>query len=416
MNCRLPQKIGTPSGGGGVALPDGAFVPVTKFTDGRTYALVAKINGTYRYINTTTYNNYTMNATVVEVEEKSGYVLFGSEPATYKATASGDGFTLGDGTNFLHGTTSSGTALRYGTTSAVWKVDTSETGGFDSGKYLPKEVSSSVWLKNTSGGYDWCIKFESAGSFGYDRAGRDNTYSTGFVSFVLYEKYEGQTSGGDSGGSTPSGTVTLTVTHDGTAAGTTGGYVIAYTPDKTTVDKGTTIEIAVGSEVQVYAGGYDSDMAYVTFNGTQVAKGNAQMPYKFTITSNTTISYTYKSTYGIAAITTEGGSGGGSSGGGTTTKEYAVNITGTGDSTYCYATVNNTKYTSAKTLAVAAGTQISCYVKTQSGTAGNVWVGINLNGSWVLETTGTYKHTVNANCTVELRHTTPTDHIYITTE
>ena len=412
MKCRLPMRIGTPGGGGGVSYPDGAFIPVTKFTDGKTYALVAKINGTYRYINTTTYNNYTMNATVVEVTEKSGYVLFGSEPATFVAKASGDGFTLGNDSNYLHGTTSSGTALRYGTTSAVWKVDTSETGGFDSGKYLPKEVSSSVWLKNTSGSYDWSIKFESAGSFGYDRAGRDNTYSTGFVSFVLYEKWDGQT-GGDSGGGNGSGTAVLTVTYAGSASGNVGGYVSL---NGTIIEKGTSTELAVGTVVDVYAGGYDSSSAYVTLNGTQVAKGSSQMPYKYTITSNTTIHYTYQSNYGIAAITNEGGSGGGSSGGGTTTKEYAVNITGTGDSTYCYATVNNTKYTSAKTLAVAAGTKVSCYVKTQSGTAGNVWVGVNLNGSWVLETTGTYKHTVNANCTVDLRHTTPTDHIYITTE
>ena len=99
-------------------------------------------------------------------------------------------------------------------------------------------------------------------------------------------------------------TVTLTVTHDGTAAGTTGGYVVAYVPNKTSVEKGTTIEVDVGSEIQVYAGGYDAAMAYVTFNGTQVAKGTSQMPYKFAITSNTVISYTYKSTYGIATITT----------------------------------------------------------------------------------------------------------------
>ena len=201
MKCRLPMKIGTPSGGGGIALPEGAFVPATKFTDGRTYALVAKIDGVYRYINTTTYNDWTMNATEVAVTEKSGYVLFGSEPALFTAKASGDGFTLANGSNFLYGTSSGGTALRVGTTSAVWKVDTSETGGFASGKYLPKEVSSSVWLKNTANNYDWCIKYESGNkSFGYDRAGRDNTYSTGFVSFILYEKWEGQTGGGDSGG------------------------------------------------------------------------------------------------------------------------------------------------------------------------------------------------------------------------
>ena len=179
--------------GGGFIFPDGAFAPVTEFTDGKQYALVALINGTRRYINTTTYNNYTMNATPVTIAEDAGdYVIFSATPALFTAVASGNGFLLKNGNNYLHGTTNNGTALKVGTTQAVWTVDNSETGGFASGKYLVKEDPASVWLKNTNGGYDWSIKFETAGSFGYDRAGRDNTYSTGFVSFVLYEYVAGE--------------------------------------------------------------------------------------------------------------------------------------------------------------------------------------------------------------------------------
>ena len=180
-------------GGGGFIYPDGAFAPVTSFTDGKQYALVAVIDGVRRYINTTEYNSYTMNATAITIQEDAGkYVVFGETPALFTAVASGDGFLLQNGTNYLHGTTSSGTALRFGTTQAVWTVDASETGGFPDGKYHAKEDANAVWLFNSNGGYNWSIKYETAGSFGYDRNGRDNTYSTGFVSFVLYEYVAGE--------------------------------------------------------------------------------------------------------------------------------------------------------------------------------------------------------------------------------
>jgi len=195
--------------GGGTTYPDGSFIPVKSFTDGKQYALVALIDGNYRYINTTTYNNYTMNATVINVDENTGsYIVFESTPVLFTAVASGNGFLLKNGNSYLHGTTSSGTALRVGTTQAVWTVDASENGGFSSGKYLEKEDPNAVWLFNNSGGYDWSIKFETSGSFGYDRNGRDNTYSTGFTPFILCELAEGGSDApsGDGGGNdTPSG-------------------------------------------------------------------------------------------------------------------------------------------------------------------------------------------------------------------
>lgn len=179
--------------GGGSVYPEGAFAPVTSFTDGKQYALVAVIDGVRRYINTTTYNDYTMNATEISIAEDAGdYVIFGATPALFTAVASGDGFLLQNGSNYLHGTSSGGTTLRVGTTQMVWTVDTSATGGFSDGKYYAKEDPNAVWLMNADGGYSWSIKYETAGSFGYDRDGRDGTYSTGFVSFILYEYVAGE--------------------------------------------------------------------------------------------------------------------------------------------------------------------------------------------------------------------------------
>lgn len=191
IKAALEGKAG--GGGGGFIYPDGAFAPVTTFADGKQYALVAVIDGVRRYINTTTYNNYTMNATQIAISEDAGaYVIFDTTPALFTAVASGNGFLLQNGSNYLHGTTSNGTALRVGTTQAVWRVDTSATGGFSDGKYYAKEDSNAVWLLTNTGGYDWSIKYETAGSFGFDRNGRDTTYSTGFVSFVLYEYVAGE--------------------------------------------------------------------------------------------------------------------------------------------------------------------------------------------------------------------------------
>ena len=179
--------------GGGFVYPDGAFTPVTSFTDGKQYALVAMIDGVRRYINTTTYNDYTMNATEITIAENADkYVIFSATPALFTAVASGSGFLLQNGDNYLHGTSSGGTALRFGTTQMVWTVDDSATGGFSEGKYYVKEDPNAVWLMNADGGYTWSIKYEIAGSFGYDRDGRDSTYSTGFVPVVLYEYVGGE--------------------------------------------------------------------------------------------------------------------------------------------------------------------------------------------------------------------------------
>lgn len=401
MNCRLPKKIGTPSGG--TSYPDGAFIPVTKFTAGKTYALVAKIDGVYRYINTEKFNDYTLNATEVSVTPGGGYVTFGSEPALFKAEASGDGFTLSNGDNYLYGYSDQySTALRYDASSSVWTVDTSETGGFESGKYLPKEVSSSVWLKNASGDYEWSIKYESANaSFGYDRAGRDSTYSTGFVSFILYEKWEGQTGGGGSGGEIES--AIIMVGEFGTAAG-----LPAVKVNDTTYTTAQTIEVEAGAEITVAAIAYNSNTSLIYHNGVQVGTTtNSVTQYKFAFTSTVTITSTYHSnngTYDIYRIdiTTEGSSGGG------TPSEYALTYSISGSNRLCTIQIGSgsasTFPSSATTTAVAAGTSVTV-------TIGSVYqqtrMTIKYNGQTVAtgsstNSTPSYTFQMTANTTVKV--------------
>lgn len=184
---------GTALVAGGGVYPDGAFAPVKSFTAGKQYALVAVIDGVRRYINTTAYNDWTLNATQIGIAEDTGdYVIFDANPALFTAVASGNGFLLQTGSDNLYGVFDGGTALRIGTTQTVWLVDESETAGLPDGKFYPKEDSNAVWLTSTHDDYDWFPKYETAGSFGYDRVGRDDTYSTGFVSFVLYEYVAGE--------------------------------------------------------------------------------------------------------------------------------------------------------------------------------------------------------------------------------
>lgn len=321
----LKEKTGG-GGGGGFIYPDGAFAPVTTFTDGKQYALVAVIDGVRRYINTTTYNNYTMNATQIAISEDAGtYVIFADTPALFTAVASGNGFLLQNGNNYLHGTTSNGTALRVGTTQAVWTVDTSETGGFASGKYHAKEDANAVWLFNNTGGYDWSIKFETAGSFGFDRSGRDNTYSTGFVSLVLYEYVAGESSGEieddddvDAGGGS-SVVVLPTLTNPGTSADLAEGKELIDADGKVvigTMQKGMAVKSGTTTSGTINTG-LSSVEQFFMYKESQTGTGLIHLHYTKSATSRMYASAWSTQNYGTKTITN--GTGGVTVSGGTVT-------------------------------------------------------------------------------------------------
>lgn len=216
--------------------PDGAFAPVTNFTDGKQYALVATINGVRRYLNNTTFNDWTMNATEIAIAEDAGdYVIFGAAPVLFTAVASGDGFLLQNGSNYLSGNSNSGSALRVDSTQAVWTVNTSESAGLEEGKYLPKEDPNAVWLFHYYSGYDWTIKFEeNNNSFGFDRNGRDSNNSKGYVSFVLYEYVAGEVAANPIV-DTSNGTATARDISDGKIAYVDGKEIVGTAIDINTV-------------------------------------------------------------------------------------------------------------------------------------------------------------------------------------
>lgn len=76
-----------------------------------------------------------------------------------------------------------------------------------------------------------------------------------------------------------------------------------------------------------------------------------------------------------------------------------VTITGSGDATYAYVTINGTNYTTATTVEVDTGDEISITVYGN----GSSYPGyVTLNGETVLNTSGQYTHTVDSACTVRL--------------
>lgn len=199
--------VGTGTGvlGGGTSFtyPEGAFKQVTNFTDGKQYALVALIDGTYYYLNTTNRNSYTVGAIDIGVQTLDKYILFNGSPTLFTAVGTLNGFYLQNGSNYLCGTGSTNsTSLQINTTQTVWFVDDSDTGGFtDTGIYLPKENPNAVWLKSNNGSSNWDIKHEYDTNasppygFGYDQQGRNEQYAKDFVSIILYEYVGGETEG-----------------------------------------------------------------------------------------------------------------------------------------------------------------------------------------------------------------------------
>lgn len=76
-----------------------------------------------------------------------------------------------------------------------------------------------------------------------------------------------------------------------------------------------------------------------------------------------------------------------------------VTITGTGNSSYSYVTINGTKYTKSATVEVEEGTTIAAYVGRGTDMLEGV---IEVDGVDVLTGVGTYNYTVTGNCAVKL--------------
>ena len=175
--------------------PDGAARVVSSFTDGKSYVLAFSYEGKLRYLTDTAFNDWTVSAADLTVQDQGSYTLVSGNPTRYTAAASGDGYTLTAPAGSITGSAASyGTDVKVNSDpGTVFTVDTSATGGFESGTYVPKSDTRAVWLRAYLGEQNCCLKYESANnSIGIDYAGRDATYSTGFLPFLLYEICEGE--------------------------------------------------------------------------------------------------------------------------------------------------------------------------------------------------------------------------------
>lgn len=175
--------------------PNGAFRVVSALTAGKSYVLAFSYEGNLRYLTDTAFNDWTVKAADLSVQDQGEYSLFTGNPTRFTAAASGNGFTLTASAGSLTGSAASyGTDLKVNTDAGtVFTVDTSATGGFDSGVYIPKADARAVWIRAYLGEQNCCLKYESANnSVGIDYAGRDATYSVGFLPFILYELCEGE--------------------------------------------------------------------------------------------------------------------------------------------------------------------------------------------------------------------------------
>lgn len=178
--------------------PNNSFIPTQSFEDGKQYALVGNIDGQLKYLDASAFNEYTVNAININIQEETkDYIIFSSVPTLFTAVASDGGFLLKNNGNYLYGESfSGGTSLKIDATlNNIWTINTSTNPGFSEGTYYPKLNELAVWLTsiNSSDGYTYSIKYETAGSFGFDRDGRSSEYSTGFIPFVVYEYVGGGT-------------------------------------------------------------------------------------------------------------------------------------------------------------------------------------------------------------------------------
>lgn len=181
------------------------------------------------------------------------------------------------------------------------------------------------------------------------------------------------------------------------------GYV---TIDGVKYSAAQTVEAKAGATIYVHCmTSMGAVPATITVDGTEVANSGSAYTatHTFTLAGNTTIAMTKNSsaTYCYnAAITTE-------SSGGTTPSEYAITVTGTGSSDYCYTIINGTKVTSAGTYAVSVGDSITCAIVCMNAFGTNT--AITLNGTTVATSSfnslTTYDYTPDSNATIELQYT-----------
>ena len=185
-------QTGDSGGDSGESYPPNTFQKVRSFQSGKEYILLFGYNGSYYCMSAEAFNDWTVLAKAVpEVTSTDAQITFATVPTLFTAMASGDGFTLHNGSNNIYGEASSGgTALRVNAEAGiVFTTDTSEMGGFDNDEIIPRVDDQAVWLRSQFGDLDCCLKFEAGNtSIGIDYKDRNATYSTGFLSFVLYEK------------------------------------------------------------------------------------------------------------------------------------------------------------------------------------------------------------------------------------
>lgn len=70
-------------------------------------------------------------------------------------------------------------------------------------------------------------------------------------------------------------------------------------------------------------------------------------------------------------------------------------MTGTGNSNYCYITINGNKVYSAGVYHITSGDEIECFLDALIS-------GVILNGETVMSKPGTYTYTVTSDCSIAI--------------
>lgn len=88
-------------------------------------------------------------------------------------------------------------------------------------------------------------------------------------------------------------------------------------------------------------------------------------------------------------------------------QKQSITITGNGNASYCYITINDQKYESAATVQVDSGTVVTLYVRQSGALFGSIWIDNILYASTNYQTQSrTYNLTVTENISIALEYTT----------